>query len=427
MKKIYFIVLFFSYYNNLSSQVIANITDTPSCKKDGEINLVIKFGTPPYTIKWSNGQKSSYIRNLGIGNYCVTITDNSCCEYKECYEIKTSPFIKLSVTTKNTSACDEDDGGFTINNLSTIDVSAPINYRWWYYKNGTTLDFIGKGSPPDFSTQNLKSGKYRLEATSADGCQDFVEFSIGAPDEINVTFKEHLAPCNNKGELEAKALPTIAGNYNFTWVKPTQTDNSVASSKITQLSQGVYSVFVQRAQDKRCGKNFNFTFVPKPFKIENLNIIVKNTCIGKVNGSINIFITGKPGTVNLGSYSFNWDSSVPSINKSGIINNLKPGIYTVTVTDPCGQTVSASIQVREAKIDLELSTSDVACATSITANLLSSNEPITYLWNNGAVQNSISNATNGTYSVTATDGNGCSAIKSQVVDNNFNYQVLITK
>ena len=42
---------------------------------DGEAQLIVTGGTPPYTISWDMGSVSPVINNLNIGNYGATITD----------------------------------------------------------------------------------------------------------------------------------------------------------------------------------------------------------------------------------------------------------------------------------------------------------------------------------------------------------------
>lgn len=42
---------------------------------DGEIELTISGGTPPYSIIWSNGESTTYLTNLQAGTYTYTVTD----------------------------------------------------------------------------------------------------------------------------------------------------------------------------------------------------------------------------------------------------------------------------------------------------------------------------------------------------------------
>ena len=54
---------------------------SPSCETcpDGEINLSIKGGTPPYSVKWSTNDTITYLSNMVLGKYLVWVTDASKC------------------------------------------------------------------------------------------------------------------------------------------------------------------------------------------------------------------------------------------------------------------------------------------------------------------------------------------------------------
>ncbi|HIE15527.1 MAG TPA: PKD domain-containing protein [Bacteroidales bacterium] len=60
---------------------------------NGNIQLVVNGGTPPYTYEWSNGETSMNIENLCSGNYSVTITDANGCEMYNNAEIQNLGYV----------------------------------------------------------------------------------------------------------------------------------------------------------------------------------------------------------------------------------------------------------------------------------------------------------------------------------------------
>ncbi|MCX6226451.1 MAG: gliding motility-associated C-terminal domain-containing protein [Bacteroidia bacterium] len=54
---------------------------SPSCEtcSDGEINLMIKGGTPPYSVKWSTNDTITFLSNMVLGKYLVWVTDAAKC------------------------------------------------------------------------------------------------------------------------------------------------------------------------------------------------------------------------------------------------------------------------------------------------------------------------------------------------------------
>ena len=46
---------------------------------DGNIDLMVEGGTPPYTYAWNNRSSASSINGLSAGKYSLTITDSLGC------------------------------------------------------------------------------------------------------------------------------------------------------------------------------------------------------------------------------------------------------------------------------------------------------------------------------------------------------------
>ncbi|HIO68289.1 MAG TPA: hypothetical protein EYN41_08145, partial [Flavobacteriales bacterium] len=63
--------------------LLANVTGTDlTCgsASDGTVQSAASGGTPPYTYAWDNGPVTSSQTGLGLGTYCVTVTDSKGCE-----------------------------------------------------------------------------------------------------------------------------------------------------------------------------------------------------------------------------------------------------------------------------------------------------------------------------------------------------------
>src|SRR6185295_15645078 len=96
------------------------------------------------------------------------------------------------------------------------------------------------------------------------------------------------------------------------------------------------------------------------------------------------------------------------------ISGLAAGTYTVTVTDNNGCTATCTSVVTEASsIIATCSATPVSCfgGSNGTASVTASGGTpgYSYLWSNAAVTSSIGGLTAGTYTVTVTDANGCTA------------------
>lgn len=101
------------------------------------------------------------------------------------------------------------------------------------------------------------------------------------------------------------------------------------------------------------------------------------------------------------------------------ISNVCPGYYEVTVTDINGCTGTSFMVVSQpATVSSSLASSFSICqgnSALLCPTVIGGAAPFTYQWNTGAINSCISVNVSGTYSVTVTDANGCSAICSTTV------------
>lgn len=148
----------------------------------------------------------------------------------------------------------------------------------------------------------------------------------------------------------------------------------------------------------------------------NLNGVVTNpTCNAAPNGSINTIVTGGQGP-----YNYVWEGPSTIGNIPDPINILA-GTYNVTVTDGFGCTQSKTFTVVDPApmIPTIVNVQGVNCYTPNGGNInlqVSGGVPnYVYLWNNGATIQDPFNLGAGNYSVTITDGGGCTKTAAATV------------
>ncbi|MBK8828923.1 MAG: hypothetical protein IPO26_20245 [Saprospiraceae bacterium] len=146
--------------------------------------------------------------------------------------------------------------------------------------------------------------------------------------------------------------------------------------------------------------------------------ITPNTSCATPNGMIDLSVTPT------GTYTYAWSNGATSQD----INNLMTGSYTVTVTDATCSS-SATFMVSDNVTNPSLSTviTDATCGLS-NGNIDLSVTPTgiyIFSWSNGATSEDINNLSAGTYIVTLTGSNGCTATLSAII-NNVNSSFAIT-
>ncbi len=136
------------------------------------------------------------------------------------------------------------------------------------------------------------------------------------------------------------------------------------------------------------------------------------SCAGKSDGSITLMASGSgsPFTFTLGNVT----------NQTGIFNGLSVGNYSVSVVDNLGCSASKKFQIH-APDSLKLSslTTPTGCSGNqsgaIDITVSGGTGPYNFGWSNGATTEDLFNLSAGTYFVTATDKNGCTATHSGLI------------
>ncbi len=144
----------------------------------------------------------------------------------------------------------------------------------------------------------------------------------------------------------------------------------------------------------------------------NLSSTVTNVdCFGDLTGDINLSVTNGTNPI-----SYLWSNGATTQD----ITTLIAGTYTVTVTDAnsCTATQTSSV-TQPTPLNSSTSITNVTCFNQSNGNINASffggtqfsspNPPYVYLWSTGATTEDIIGLSGGTYSVTITDANNCTA------------------
>jgi hypothetical protein len=135
-------------------------------------------------------------------------------------------------------------------------------------------------------------------------------------------------------------------------------------------------------------------------------------CNGGNNGTATVTVSGGTGPVN-----YLWSNG----QTSGTCTGLAAGAYTTIVTDANGCTIqSNSITITEpGPIIIWDSITSVSCNGgsngAIQLNVTGITIPVEYLWSNGQTTQNVTGLAAGSYYVTVTDANGCTATKSMTL------------
>ncbi|HEY3385305.1 MAG TPA: T9SS type B sorting domain-containing protein [Saprospiraceae bacterium] len=342
-----------------------------------------------YTFAWSNGALTEDIFNLSAGSYTVTVTDSTSCSSIQTFIIgEAIPLITVS-STINSSLCGMNNGSIDVN----ISPSGGYTFLW---SNGESSEDL----------QNLTSGEYSLTVTNPEGCTVIDTFTVptlGSSFTMDAILSNNTNCTPPNGAIDLSVFP--AGLYTYEW------SNGAVSEDLSSLVPGLYIVTV--SDENGCSSTTSFTLSDQTIQPQVTEFINPSTC-GLWNGQIDINVN-PPGT-----YIFNWSDG--STNEDLI--NIPSGTYTVIVASQNGCSVMDTFSVTNVNSNFSFT-----AITSVNSNCTQSNGAInltvlpsglyTFLWSNGAISEDLFNLQGGSYSVTVSDGSGCSSADTFVVMNSL--------
>ncbi len=357
---------------------------------NGAIYLTATGGTEPYTFNWGGGITTQNRTGLSAGTYAVTITDTNGCTTSVSATI-TQPAVSVSGTTAITHVSCYDGSNGAIN-LTPTGGSAPYFFNWG--GGITTEDRTG-----------LSAGTYVVTITDANECTATFSSTITQP-AVSVSGTTAITHVScNAGSNGAINLTPTGGTapYTFNW------GGGITTEDRTGLSAGTYSVTITDANE--CTGSVSATINQPAVALSGSTVISNVSCNAGTNGAINLTATG--GT---SPYTFNWGGGITTEDRT----SLSAGTYSATITDAnsCTATVSATI-TQPAAISGTTAITHVSCNAgsdgAINLTPAGGTAPYSYNWGGGITTQDRTGLSAGTYAVTITDTNGCTAVVSATV------------
>jgi len=361
--------------------VLAQINDV-SCfgNNDGNINLVISGGIPPFAFSWQNGASTSFIDSLFSGEYIVQITDNNNCTRQDSFLIiQPLSAIGVSAIINNPSCFSSSDGQI---NISVNGGVLPYQYLW---SNNSTSEDIS----------NLTVGNYSVAITDSNGCVETQMFVVSQPDSMDVIISSNDISCFGANDGTASAIVNGGFSpYQFNW------SNGGTQNQTSLLQVGNHSVIV--SDSNNCSKSASFTISEPSILLVNVSPS-DISCFGANDGVLSAVVSG--GT---SPYLYNWSNG----GNSSLIDSLPDGLYSLTITDAnqCN-VVGFGIIQEPNQLLYTTAISDVKCFGGndgmIDLTVSGGTPPFNFLWSNFSTNQDLMGVSAGDYSVVISDVNNC--------------------
>ncbi|MDX2135436.1 MAG: gliding motility-associated C-terminal domain-containing protein [Saprospiraceae bacterium] len=307
---------------------------------------------------WSTGETTPAITVSVAGAYTVTVTDLNGCTGTDDATLALLPAPQPAIQA-NPYAC---DGQVTLNAGSGFSV-----YAW----------STGQNTPTILTTA---SDDYAVTVTGANGCTGTDVFTVDIPADPVVDITGSPTFCQGAGSL----LTASAGLNAYVW------STGETTTSITVDQTGNYGVTATDGFGCTATDVFSVQAVnnPAPVITGPTSICAGGSAVFTVSGAFN-------------NYSWSNGQNGPSITVS------TPGTYSVTVTDTngCVGTDDQSLTLSSTLTPV-ITAQPYACNGQITLDAGAGFA--TYDWSGGQNTQTVLVSVAGDYTVTVTDGTGCS-------------------
>jgi gliding motility-associated-like protein len=371
----------------------------------GGIDVTVTGGAMPYSYVWTgnNGfsSTSDNLINLDKGTYKVIITDNNNCTFTSADFIVTeASSLKDFVYTPTNVKCYEGKDG-SIQIKEGTGGKPPYSYKW--------TNNLGTFTATTASIANLEAAQYNLTITDANGCETTQKFNIEQPNKpllLTISPNDTICVGTKTGSL-GLSIEEGTAPYTYLWSNNDKTDFQ------NNLPVGQYSVTVTDAHGCTISNKAEVVAA------ETAKLTLSQTapaCANGKDGTASVdAITYNGVNAPLSTFTFAWQTAGNTAKEI----NLEGGkSYIITVTDLRGCIVKDSIKITNPSpvvLTLE-SVKDVKCATSTdgeaSVKATGGSSPYLYAWDGKANNQLGATATSlspDSYSVVATDKNGCTA------------------
>jgi hypothetical protein len=319
----------------------------------------------------------------------------------------------------------------------------PFTYQWYGPNSFSSVND---------SIFNLVAGTYSVTVKDSNNCSRNTSFDITTPDALSYTITGVLRNESCDGACNGQlSINLVGGNPDYIGTSIDQSSGNVISSTMIGdsilggMCSGVWDVVLTDANG--CSSSLILGGTSQASVIFNNTIISPVTsvdtilCYGTNTGSIHL-LNPNPNTTN---YSYNWVNALTgtSVGTGTTVSNLLAGTYVLEseYTDGLnigpydGCTTRDTIDITQIdQIVIQAAIRDVDCHANangrisvrpINGGSVSGGTPspsgsgYSYAWT-GVIpgpsnQRTINNLTEGTYSLSVTDANGCIEVDTFVV------------
>ncbi len=390
---------------------IAAIVSDVSCHpwngttNDGAIDLSVSGGTVsgPYDYSWLALSGSGVTTlsedqtTLTKGQYIVTVADDNLCEAYDTFLIDQPDSMTFGLSTVQKELVPPGNNG-------EIDLEVSGGTPGFLY------DWDGPGSfdSSDEDIINLGGGTYLVLVTDANSCEADTTFLV-INDDMLIAYISGKTNIDCKGNSSGSATVEVSGGtgpYTYLWKNNLGTVVGSDNKTLSGVPADIYHVKVTDLSDGDTSK-VSVTITEPAYALNTAIAGTDLLCYNDFSGVADLAVSG--GTL---PYAFHWNNGATTED----LVDLPAADYSVTVTDNNECIAYDEVEINQpTAMDINITIDQLILCNGdltgiLTANTTGGTGTKSYIWDDPGSQTDAT-ATGleaGTYSVTATDLNGCS-------------------
>ncbi|MCO6478078.1 MAG: proprotein convertase P-domain-containing protein [Phaeodactylibacter sp.] len=366
---------------------------------DGAIQAAASGGVGLLNYEWDNALGS--VQNpsgLAAGAYSLTVTDANGCQITGSAEVAAPTAVVIDSIAILPVLCSGEETG-----RATVYASGgegTYSYQW-----DDNLAQISQ------SATMLGADTYTVVVTDGNGCQVSAQATIPEPEPLSATFSNEDASCKGLADGTAAVAPTGgAAPYTFAW-QDGQTTNPAQG-----LAAGTYGLAITDANG--CILETSTTINEPAEEVTAVITQARRGCFGQSDNELTVAAGGGTGD----GYTYLWSNGQSTATATG----LDSVSYTVTVTDGNGCQATATAIAQDLEQLTFLVIPELPSCFGYSDGRLGVNEisggagsvigDYSFTWSNGDTGPTADNLLGGvSYSVTATDSRGCTAMRTKLL------------
>ncbi|MCF8246829.1 MAG: proprotein convertase P-domain-containing protein [Saprospiraceae bacterium] len=370
---------------------------------DESVQISVSNGQSPFNFNITNtttgtmfSQMTGNINGLCPGVFSVLVTDATGCSATIGFTVNDQPPIIPAVTQVSPVSCFGGSDG-----CAQVVASGGVG--------GYTYQWSTPNMPTTSSVCGLSVGPITVSVTDLNGCVVSGSINITSQPAIALNITKTDVKCKGGNDGSATVTPSGgAGGFTFQW----STGNTPTQATTSGLIAGNVSVTVTDVNG--CQAFGNIAINEPATGVQAIASQTLISCYSENKSVATVMPTG--GT---GPYTYAWS---PGGLTTQTISNISIGQYTVTVTDVGGCTATSQVNVTQwPAYNLLISTTPPTCSGNADGQmnvvvLAGGNGTYTYAWSNGQTTDVITGLLGAvTYTVTVTDGQGCTGTMSRLL------------